>query len=82
MPLTDSPSNVGSLINWLCDNLMKDPRKDMFVLDDSVQVPSPSLLYRSGLRHLALLTDWRAQTAGDLGLDQRCGLGVGGRGEV
>ncbi|KAF7187231.1 Ubiquitin-related modifier 1 [Pseudocercospora fuligena] len=31
------PSNVAFLIGWLCDNLMKDPRKDMFVLDDSVR---------------------------------------------
>ncbi|EME86136.1 uncharacterized protein MYCFIDRAFT_133060, partial [Pseudocercospora fijiensis CIRAD86] len=31
------PSSVAFLIAWLCDNLMKDPRKDMFVLDDSVR---------------------------------------------
>ncbi|KAK3635626.1 Ubiquitin-related modifier 1 [Elasticomyces elasticus] len=31
------PSNVGDLISWLCDNLIKDPRKEMFVLDDSVR---------------------------------------------
>ena len=31
-----SPSTVAFLITWLCDNLMKDPRKEMFVLDDSV----------------------------------------------
>ncbi|KAK5113754.1 Ubiquitin- modifier 1 [Meristemomyces frigidus] len=31
------PANVAYLITWLCDNLMKDPRKDMFVLDDSVR---------------------------------------------
>jgi ubiquitin related modifier 1 len=30
------PSNVAFLIRWLCDHLMKDPRKEMFVLDDSV----------------------------------------------
>ncbi|KAK5167828.1 Ubiquitin- modifier 1 [Saxophila tyrrhenica] len=32
-----SASNVAYLIHWLCDNLMKDPRKEMFVLDDSVR---------------------------------------------
>ncbi|KAK3625558.1 Ubiquitin-related modifier 1 [Elasticomyces elasticus] len=31
------PSNVGDLINWLCKNLIKDPRKEMFVLEDSVR---------------------------------------------
>ncbi|KAK4632211.1 Ubiquitin-related modifier 1 [Fulvia fulva] len=31
------PVNVAFLIQWLCDNLMKDPRKDMFVLDDTVR---------------------------------------------
>ncbi|KAF2216594.1 hypothetical protein CERZMDRAFT_56250 [Cercospora zeae-maydis SCOH1-5] len=31
------PATVASLIKWLCDNLMKDPRKDMFVLDDTVR---------------------------------------------
>lgn len=32
------PANLAYLITWLCDNLMKDPRRDMFVLDDSVYV--------------------------------------------
>ncbi|KAF2486146.1 ubiquitin-related modifier 1 [Neohortaea acidophila] len=31
------PSNVGFLIKHLCDNLMKDPRKEMFVIDDSIR---------------------------------------------
>ena len=30
------PSNVAFLIQYLCDNLMDDPRRDMFVIDDSV----------------------------------------------
>ncbi len=30
------PANVAYLIRWLCDNLMKDPRKELFELDDSV----------------------------------------------
>jgi ubiquitin related modifier 1 len=29
-------ANVAFLVRYLCDNLMKDPRKEMFVLDDSV----------------------------------------------
>ncbi|KAK5136927.1 Ubiquitin- modifier 1 [Meristemomyces frigidus] len=35
--LAGEPSNVGFLVTWLCENLMKDPRKEMFVLDDSVR---------------------------------------------
>lgn len=33
---TQQPSSVAYLIRWLCENLMRDPRKEMFVLDDSV----------------------------------------------
>ena len=33
-----NPSNVAFLIRWLCDHLMKDPRKEMFVVQDSVWV--------------------------------------------
>lgn len=33
---SEQPSNVAFLIRWLCENLMKDPRKELFVLDDSV----------------------------------------------
>ncbi|KAI7262900.1 hypothetical protein KC345_g9306 [Hortaea werneckii] len=32
-----TPSNVAFLIYWLCENLMKDPRRDMFVLEGSVR---------------------------------------------
>ena len=31
-----APSNVAFLVRYLCDKVMKDSRKDMFVLDDSV----------------------------------------------
>ncbi|TKA66275.1 Ubiquitin-related modifier 1 [Friedmanniomyces simplex] len=40
VPSSDSkgaPSNVGYLVKWLCENLIKDPRKEMFVLDHSVR---------------------------------------------
>ncbi|CZT23604.1 probable Ubiquitin-related modifier 1 [Ramularia collo-cygni] len=40
IPATDAnnqPSNVAFLTQWLCENLMKDPRVDMFVLDGSVR---------------------------------------------
>ncbi|KAF2503058.1 ubiquitin related modifier 1 [Lophium mytilinum] len=30
-------SNVAFLVRYLCDNVMKDPRKDLFVLDDTVR---------------------------------------------
>lgn len=39
VPATDAlgqPANVAFLVQWLCQNLMKDPRKEMFVLDDAV----------------------------------------------
>jgi ubiquitin related modifier 1 len=35
-PSTNQPANVGFLIDWLCKNLMKDPRQDMFVLEGTV----------------------------------------------
>jgi ubiquitin related modifier 1 len=41
VPATDesgAPANVAFLVRYLCDKLMKDPRKEMFVLDDSVYV--------------------------------------------
>jgi ubiquitin related modifier 1 len=31
-----APSNVAFLVRYLCDEVMKDPRKDMFVLDETV----------------------------------------------
>ncbi|KAK5119044.1 Ubiquitin- modifier 1 [Meristemomyces frigidus] len=31
------PANVAFLILWLCENLIKDSRKEMFLLDDSVR---------------------------------------------
>lgn len=33
-----STPTVQYLVQYLCDNLMKDPRKELFVLDDSVYV--------------------------------------------
>lgn len=29
-------ANVAFLVRWLCENLMKDPRKELFILDDAV----------------------------------------------
>lgn len=31
-----NPVTVGWLVNYLCENLMKDSRKELFVLDDHV----------------------------------------------
>jgi ubiquitin related modifier 1 len=31
-----APANVAFLVRYLCDKLMKDPRKELFVLDDTV----------------------------------------------
>jgi len=33
-----APVNVAFLVQYLCENVMKDPRKDMFVLDGTVCV--------------------------------------------
>jgi ubiquitin related modifier 1 len=32
----EKPATIKFLVNYLCENLMKDPRREMFVLDDSV----------------------------------------------
>ena len=32
------PSNVASLVHYLCENVMKDPRRNLFVLDGGVWV--------------------------------------------
>jgi ubiquitin related modifier 1 len=31
-----APANVAFLVRHLCDHVMKDPRKELFVLDDTV----------------------------------------------
>ncbi|KAJ4404588.1 Ubiquitin- modifier 1 [Didymella pomorum] len=47
-----APSNVGFLVRYLCDKVMKDPRKDMFVLDDAV---------RPGILVLINEADWELE---------------------
>ncbi|KAG9204361.1 Ubiquitin- modifier 1 [Epicoccum nigrum] len=47
-----APSNVAFLVKHLCDNVMKDPRKDMFVLDGSV---------RPGILVLINEADWELE---------------------
>ncbi|KAJ4370280.1 Ubiquitin- modifier 1 [Didymella sp. IMI 355093] len=46
------PSNVAFLVRYLCDKVMKDPRKDMFVLDDTV---------RPGILVLINEADWELE---------------------
>lgn len=31
-----APANVAFLVRYLCETVMKDPRKELFVLDDTV----------------------------------------------
>lgn len=31
-----TPTNIACLVRYLCDHLMKDKRKELFVLDDSM----------------------------------------------
>jgi hypothetical protein len=41
LPAADSsgkPANIAFLIDYLCRNLMKDPRADLFVLDNHMYV--------------------------------------------
>ncbi|KAF2710062.1 ubiquitin related modifier 1 [Pleomassaria siparia CBS 279.74] len=45
-------SNIAFLVQHLCDNLMKDPRKDMFVLDGTV---------RPGILVLINEADWELE---------------------
>ncbi|KAH6625204.1 ubiquitin-related modifier 1 [Boeremia exigua] len=47
-----APSNVAHLVRYLCDKVMKDPRKDMFVLDDAV---------RPGILVLINEADWELE---------------------
>ncbi|KAJ8113592.1 hypothetical protein OPT61_g4310 [Boeremia exigua] len=47
-----APSNVAFLVRYLCDEVMKDPRKDMFVLDDTV---------RPGILVLINEADWELE---------------------
>ncbi|KAK3944141.1 ubiquitin-related modifier 1 [Diplogelasinospora grovesii] len=40
IPATDKdgkPCNIASLIGYLCENTMKDPRRELFVLDDHIR---------------------------------------------
>jgi len=32
----EAPVNVGYLVQYLCDNMMKDSRKELFVLDGAM----------------------------------------------
>ncbi|KAF9630452.1 putative ubiquitin-related modifier 1 protein [Lasiodiplodia theobromae] len=46
------PANVAFLVRYLCNNTMKDPRKDLFVLDDTV---------RPGILVLINEADWELE---------------------
>ncbi|KAF8475887.1 ubiquitin-related modifier 1 [Kalaharituber pfeilii] len=37
IPGSDEPTNVKYLLKYLCDELMTDTRKDLFVLDDAIR---------------------------------------------
>ncbi|KAH7380520.1 ubiquitin-related modifier 1 [Phaeosphaeria sp. MPI-PUGE-AT-0046c] len=47
-----SPANVAFLVRHLCDKVMKDPRKELFVLDDTV---------RPGILVLINEADWELE---------------------
>ncbi|EHY56695.1 Ubiquitin- modifier 1 [Exophiala dermatitidis] len=46
------PPTVGYLVKYICDNLMKDSRKELFVLDDAV---------RPGILVLINDSDWELE---------------------
>ncbi|KAL0253113.1 Ubiquitin-related modifier 1 [Diplodia seriata] len=46
------PANVAFLVQYLCKNIMRDPRKDLFVLDDTV---------RPGILVLINEADWELE---------------------
>ncbi|KAH3905060.1 ubiquitin-related modifier [Parastagonospora nodorum] len=47
-----APANVAFLVRYLCDNVMKDTRKELFVLDDTV---------RPGILVLINEADWELE---------------------
>ncbi|KAH7091953.1 ubiquitin-related modifier 1 [Paraphoma chrysanthemicola] len=47
-----APANVAFLVRYLCENTMKDPRKELFVLDDTV---------RPGILVLINEADWELE---------------------
>ncbi|KAF2180949.1 ubiquitin related modifier 1 [Zopfia rhizophila CBS 207.26] len=47
-----SPSNIAYLVKYLCENVLKDPRKDLFILDGSV---------RPGILVLVNDADWELE---------------------
>ena len=74
LPCTDEngqSANLAFLVRYLCENLMADRRKEMFVVEGTVLVISCSLAVRGTL-------DWtdKLQTAWDPRFDKRCRLGT------
>ncbi|KXL44857.1 hypothetical protein M433DRAFT_144235 [Acidomyces richmondensis BFW] len=52
LDINGQSSNMGFLIKWICHNLMKDPRKEIFVLNDSI---------RPGILVLINNADWELE---------------------
>ncbi|KAF2397917.1 ubiquitin related modifier 1 [Trichodelitschia bisporula] len=51
-----APANINFLVEYLCKHVMKDPRKDLFVLDDTV---------RPGILVLINEADWELEGEGE-----------------
>ncbi|KAL8802195.1 MAG: hypothetical protein Q9182_003985 [Xanthomendoza sp. 2 TL-2023] len=51
-----NPSNMAYLVRYMCDHLMKDRRKEFFVVDDNV---------RPGILVLINDADWELEGEGD-----------------
>ena len=62
------PTTTAFLIRWLCENLMDDPRRELFVLDNSVYDASSfvnrkvlTILSRPGILVLINDADWELE---------------------
>ncbi|KAL8847203.1 MAG: hypothetical protein Q9221_007729 [Calogaya cf. arnoldii] len=59
LPVIDEngkPSNMASLVRHLCNNVMEDPRKEFFVVDDAI---------RPGILVLINDADWELEGEAD-----------------
>lgn len=66
MPSTDkdgSPSTIAHLIDYLCQHVMKDTRKELFVLDGHLYVPCRCLFSPYVLSSCPLVCGWPVSTA-------------------
>ena len=73
-PATSSSANVSFLIQWLCDNLMRDTRRELFVAEDKREQQiepgknekeAAGLTVRPGILALINDADWELESEGE-----------------